>query len=234
MSGKSLLKSAAVRWCRPLLAASLLFAPVAGNAQAAGDSAIAQGGKGEIFFAAIPEGWHALPRNPENSVHMQVAEWMPAGQKIESWTDMITLQVFPRFAGVDPVSFLDRLAGSYQQNCEKSGATPPLTDEVNGFPTAFRLINCTRDLTRQTGEVALFRATTGRQALYLFQRVFRVPEFEVGGKPVSDEAMKTAFEVIRVGWACQKGSQKQVCPESWKPVFDKLNQQPSVVVIKGK
>ncbi|MCZ4281134.1 hypothetical protein O4H49_10125 [Kiloniella laminariae] len=217
-------------WRQLAAAILLVFIPVAA-VQAAGDSVIAQGGDGEVFFAALPEGWHALPRATEQQ--QTTAEWLPPGQHVENWTNMITVQVFPGWAGGDVDDFLNELAEIYGQNCEASGATPPLKDQVNGFPTGFRLINCTRDLTRNTGEVALFRATVGRNALYLIQHVFRVPEFEVGAQPVTENAMRAAFEGIRTGWACHKGSTQQSCPPEWLPVLSQLDGKPSVVVIRA-
>ncbi|WP_120498214.1 hypothetical protein [Kiloniella sp. EL199] len=224
-----------IKWPKSILA-GLFFLTIGlmpvSNAQAAGDSVIAQGGNGEVFFAALPDQWQALPRNTQ--AQSTTAEWLPPGQDVNNWKDMITVQVFPGWADGDVVSFLDELAAIYKQNCEVSGATPPLKDQVNGFPTGFRLINCTRDLTRNTGEVALFRATVGQNALYLIQHVFRVPEFEIGAQPVTNEAMKQAFEGIRTGWACNQNSKKHPCPPSWQSSLSKLDGKPSVVVIKAQ
>ncbi|OUS18768.1 hypothetical protein A9Q97_00310 [Rhodospirillales bacterium 47_12_T64] len=219
------------KWLNGVVAGIAMLFVSTGLAQAAGDSVIAQGGNGEVFFAALPDQWGALPR--KTLAQQTTAEWLPPGQTVNNWTDMITVQVFPGWAGGDVLNFLDELSEIYSKNCEVSGATPPLKDQVNGFPTGFRLINCTRDFTRNTGEVALFRATVGSNALYLIQHVFRVPEFEIGAQPVTNEAMKTAFEGIRTGWACNLHSQNQPCPENWKSTLSQLDGKPSVVVIKA-
>ncbi|MFD2204928.1 hypothetical protein [Kiloniella antarctica] len=217
-------------WLQGAVAVVSIMFVTTSSALAAGDHAVGQGGNGEFFMAAIPDGWQALPRVTE--VQQTSAEWLPMGQTVENWTDMITVQVFPGWAEGDVSVFLDELADIYKKNCEVSGATPPLKDQVNGFLTGFRLINCTRDLTRNSGEVSLFRALIGKNAAYLIQRVFRVPEFEIGAKPVTDEVMVKAFGSISSIGACQLNSQQYTCAD-WNPILAKLNNKPSVIIIKA-
>ncbi|WP_419903122.1 hypothetical protein [Kiloniella sp.] len=213
-----------------MIAAVTILIVTISAASAAGDHAVGQGGNGEFFMAAIPDGWQALPRATE--AQQTSAEWLPPGQTVENWTDMITVQVFPGWAEGDVSIFLDGLADIYKQNCEVSGATPLLKDQVNGFLTGFRLINCTRDLTRNSGEVSLFRALIGQSAAYLIQRVFRVPEFEIGAKPVTDEAMIQAYSSISSVGACKLNSKQYTCAD-WDTILAKLNNKPSVIVIKA-
>ena len=224
-----LLKSSQT-WLQSVIAVVAMFLITTTSVMAAGDHAVGQGGNGEFFMASIPDGWLALPR--ATKAQQTSAEWLPQGQTVENWTDMITVQVFPGWAEGDVSTFLEGLAEIYKQNCEVSGATPLLKDQVNGFLTGFRLINCTRDLTRNSGEVSLFRALIGKNAAYLIQRVFRVPEFEIGAKPVTDEAMVQAYGSISSIGACQLKSQQYTCAD-WDPILADLDNKPSVIVIKA-
>ncbi|MEH6629386.1 MAG: hypothetical protein V7776_01085 [Halopseudomonas aestusnigri] len=217
-------------WLQSVFTAATMLLVTTSSVIAAGDHAVGQGGNGEFFMASIPDGWQALPR--ATKAQQTSAEWLPQGQTVENWTDMITVQVFPGWAEGDVSVFLDELADIYKQNCEVSGATPPLKDKVNGFLTGFRLINCTRDLTRNSGEVSLFRALIGKNAAYLIQRVFRVPEFEIGAKPVTDEIMVKAYGSISSVGACQLNSKQYTCAD-WDPILAKLDNKPSVIVIKA-
>ncbi len=138
------------------------------------------------------------------------------------WTDRITLQVVPELAGNAPRTFLDQITSLHGETCEDIFATEVETEILNGFPTGFRMIACTRNTRTGTGAIALLRVVTGNQALYVLQRVFQVASFAPGGLPVGGGALEAARAAIEYGLPCRRGDAERPCPETWHRALDGL------------
>ena len=59
----------------------------------AGDTAVLQGGAGEVYIAGLPKGW-VLGFQESNEVGHHL-EWVPSEHSVKDWRDMIALQLFP-------------------------------------------------------------------------------------------------------------------------------------------
>ncbi len=210
-----------------LIAAGLLLVSTYTYAQQ-GDSAVLLGGAEEYYIAALPAGW----TQPDVSAKQDVrhGDWFPAGQTPAQWADRITLQVVPELAGKAPRTFLDQITNLRGEVCDGVFATEVETAVLNGFPTGFRIIACTRDTRTNTGAVAVLRVVTGDRALYVSQRVFQVAPFAPGRLPVSGDALEAARRAIEYGLPCRRGDPARPCPKAWHPALDGLPAKRNLVV----
>jgi hypothetical protein len=193
-----------------------------------GDSAVLLGGAGEFYIAALPTGWTRHDPSAGQDVHH--GDWLPRGQTLARWTDRITLQIVPELAGKEPRTFLDQITNLRGEICDGVFATEVETAVLNGFPTGFRIIACTRDVRTGAGAIAVLRVVTGNRALYVSQRVFQVSPFAPGGLPVSGEALEAARAAIAYGLPCRRGDPLRPCPESWRATLDGLPSGRALVV----
>ena len=219
--------SAPLRVLGGLALAGLLLVSTYTYAQQ-GDSAVLLGGAGEYYIAALPVGW--TRRGPATGSGVRHGDWLPAGQTLARWTDRITLQAVPELAGKAPRTFLDQITNLRGEICDGVFATEVETAVLNGFPTGFRIIACTRDTRTDGGVVAVLRVVTGERALYVSQRVFQVAPFPPGGLPVGGEALAAARTAIEYGVPCRRGDPARPCPEAWRPALDGLPVGRSLVV----
>jgi hypothetical protein len=196
-----------------------------------GDSAVLLGGAGEYYIAALPPGW--TRHDPSAGQDVRHGDWLPGGQNLARWTDRITLQIVPELAGKEPRTFLDQMTNLRGEICDGVFATEVETAVLNGFPTGFRIIACTRDVRTGAGAVAVLRVVTGDRALYVSQRVFQVPPFAPGGLPVSGEALEAARAAIEYGLPCRRGDPLRPCPEAWRATLDGLPSGRALAVFPG-
>ena len=192
------------------------------------DSAVLLGGAGEYYIAALPAGWVQPGTATGPDVHH--GDWLPQGQALARWVDRITLQIVPELAGTAPRTFLDQITNLRGEICDGVFATEVETAVLNGFPTGFRIIACTRDIRTDTGVIAVLRVVTGERALYVSQRVFQVAPFAADGLPVSGEALAAARAAIEYGLPCRRGDPARPCPKAWHPALDGLPADRALVV----
>jgi hypothetical protein len=193
-----------------------------------GDSAVLLGGAGEYYIAALPPGW--IRHDPAAGQDVRHGDWLPEGQTLTRWTDRITLQIVPELAGEEPRTFLDQITNLRGEICDGVFATEVETAVLNGFPTGFRIIACTRDVRTGAGAIAVLRVVTGARALYVLQRVFQVPPFAPGGLPVGGEALAAARAAIAYGLPCRRGDPLRPCPDTWRATLDGLPPGRALVV----
>ncbi len=193
-----------------------------------GDSAVLSGGSGEYYIAGLPAGWVRQGSAAEQDVHHE--DWLPAGQTLAAWTDRITLQIVPELAGKEPRTFLDQIANLRGEICDGVFATEVETGTLNEFATGFRILACTRDVRTNTGVIAVFRVVTGRQALYVSQRVFQVAPFAPGALPVDGATLEAARAAIEYGFPCRRGDPERPYPPAWHPALDGLAPDRALVV----
>ena len=127
--------------------------------------------KDENLLVAMPQGFKVAMNETRNGLIMQ--EWVPAGETVQNWTEMVTVQIFLKRAEIDPVQFLGLMEKQWAGACKGSTASPVATGKVNGYAAATLLLRC--PLLTQTGkpETTMFRAIKGNDSFYLVQRAAR-------------------------------------------------------------
>ena len=224
------------RWCGAvgILAAALLFVgllPSESRAQASkhsGDTLVLQGGGGEVYIAGLPAGW-TLGFQESNEIGHHL-EWVPQGQPVKDWRDMIAFQLFPKLIDIEPDHFLVKMADHYAQSCDQVLATDIEGTPANGYPGAIRVLACTRNKVTELGEITLFRAVMGQEAFYVAQRAWRMAPFSAEAIPVTGEQLDDGRRLIEYGLACRSNNPNRPCPPGWDPVLSRLDaNQPSVV-----
>jgi len=147
---------------------------------------------GENLLLSPPPGWELgfSDRDDDQAIY----EYLPAGQEIENWTELLTVQVFFELKNVPPRAVLDRMRKGYETSCDTASAEAPGERAIAGFPAARQLLLCGRNRDgggpggQQRGEIALILAVGGRDALYVVQRAWRGAPFK-GPAPAPARAL---------------------------------------------
>lgn len=129
----------------------------------------------ENLLVTLPQGFKVVMNESRKGLNMQ--EWVPAGETVQNWTEMVTIQIFLNRADLDPVRFLGLMEKQWAEACRGSSATLVTVGKVNGYAAATSLLRC--PLLTQTGrpETTMFRAIKGNDSFYLVQRAVRaVPD----------------------------------------------------------
>jgi hypothetical protein len=101
-----------------------------------------------------------------------MTEYVPEGQTVETWRQMVTVQHFPRMAGADPTALL----GSWTQRlisvCPKAQVSRVAQPPVNGHAAARVYVHVT-DCGTRPPESILAVMISGRDALHMVQHAWR-------------------------------------------------------------
>ncbi len=138
---------------------------------------------GEFLFVSPPEGWVLGFSHKDRAKRHE--EYIPAGQKVQNWTEMVTIQTFYGLGtqakgNLNLRGYVLLIAKSFQEKCRETKVEPPLLRRVGRYDSATVAIVC-RDPDRtkfppqavmRNYEFLTLRAIQGRDALYVVQRAW--------------------------------------------------------------
>lgn len=192
---------------RPRLTAVLLAAVVSAPAAWAQTQ-----GPDERFYMAVPEGWVQAAKT--EGPQMDVITYLPQGQEVAAWTDMLTVQVYHSATGRPLEAWYEMSRQSYRDGCADVRLGDLQKGMSNKYPSAFWVLACTTNTATGQGETAFFRLIQGRDALYLAQRAWRTPPFtkDAGPNLTQDEQREAVTALQRFG-VCIPGHPDHPCPQ---------------------
>jgi hypothetical protein len=175
------------------------------------------GGPGEGVGIVIPAGWTLGHR--DESGKTALLEWVPEGQSAADWTSMIAIQRFAGLPRVDPEAFLRQLQNAFAATCPAIVTGELYADTFEGLPIALHSLGCTTNPETGKGEVSLFTAIAGEQALYLFQRTWRTAPFTQTGLPLSVAEIDAGSVDIGRLFVCADAAPADACPDSLREML---------------
>jgi hypothetical protein len=127
--------------------------------------------KDENLLVSLPPGFKVGFQASKNGMNMQ--ELVPASETVESWTEMVTVQIFMGRRDLDPVRFLATVQQGWLGACKGSAPSRIASVPVNAYVGATMQLSC--PLNPETGkpETALFKAIRGSDSFYSVQRAVR-------------------------------------------------------------
>ncbi|MFZ1084882.1 MAG: serine protease [Terracidiphilus sp.] len=106
-------------------------------------------------------------------------EYVPNGQTVEDWTEMLTVQVFRDLKEMEPAAFLQRVGTKWLSDCPETPKDTIRNGHVNGYPASMLELKCPNVHAKGKPETTVFRAIKGKDALYSVQHAWRtVPSDE--------------------------------------------------------
>ena len=155
--------------------------------------------KRERLIMDVPKGWY-LGSNSKNEF-MELFEFVPEGQTVQNWTDMISIGIFPlsnvQSTNVfDPTEVFGRAKAAQlfatnwrkglEKTCEDTQAEPEnLTLVAMHWVILDGKLKCTKGKVTGKGEVILYRLIFGRDGYTMVMRQWGFPPFDIGQEPVS-------------------------------------------------
>ncbi|MFA7428903.1 MAG: hypothetical protein WCZ23_01970 [Rhodospirillaceae bacterium] len=173
--------------------------------------AVAQPAPGERYYLNVPASWQETARQDVQGA--EVVAYVPPGQTVEAWTDMLTVQVFPDMTALPASAFYDRTRRNYQEICANARAGTMQTGLSNDYPSAFWVLGCGQHGQTGVGETSFVRLIQGNHALYLVQRTWRTQPYAADQTPpVSPEAQQEAMAVLASFGVCDPTTPGHPCP----------------------
>ena len=132
-----------------------------------------------------------------------ISEMVPAAETVESWTEMVTVQIF--FGLHDgPASFRLRLEKLWASSCAGAKSAPVGGGLVNGYTTMTWRMSC--PLNKATGkpEITWFKAIAGNDSFYVVQKAFKA-------EPTPEQAA-AALKYLDTVSVCDTRIPERKCP----------------------
>ncbi len=158
----------------------------------------------------LPAGWKT--GHEQRNDYALIREYLPPGQSVHEWREMITLQVFRNLAQhpqAAPEAFIVRMAGMMRRSCDEQAVIVRLGQRRIGSVTGeTAILGCRRmdrdnpsGLKRGQGELAVYLVFQVENHLLLLHRASRGPAFEAANAPIDPtnaEALLRSMEPVRV------------------------------------
>jgi hypothetical protein len=158
--------------------------------------------QGENLLVSPPPGFKVGFQDSRGGVSIQ--EWVPQGETVQNWSEMVTVQLFRNRPDLEPRAMLDTIQRGWLKACAGSTPAPIVAGKANGYETGSMVLRC--PLNGETGkpETTAFRAIRGRDSFYMVQRAVRsVPDAS------RLERMESSLAGVSV---CDTRSAQSPCP----------------------
>jgi hypothetical protein len=118
-------------------------------------------------------GWQKIT-NAANADQLYY-EWIPQGQAIGNFHDILVEQAFYKLKGLSPVSFANALLARLQRACSKTSRNGPIERTEHGFTVAYAQNYCVDSQGKHEDVDGFIKIIGGRDGIYVFQREFHYP-----------------------------------------------------------
>lgn len=153
-------------------------------------------------------GWTAIANL--NDPVGENSEWIPTGEKDDSWIRKISIQAF-RGSPLTATEFLTLALDRSADVCDGLSASPIQALNTTSYDMGERVVYCYRYKGDAMGHTTLYWVLRGKQALYVVSLAWRTPPFTADSLPISDQQLREAQMLTRQITLCQKSSTGNSC-----------------------
>jgi hypothetical protein len=163
---------------------------------------------GENLIAGLPSEYE-LGYQQETD-HVKMSEFIPKGESVEQWSEMITIQLF------DPANknaeFYERLDSLVKQACEDGSTHVTPTTEENGYPVKVFQMYCPTNLKTGMGEVTFIKTIEGKDKFYVVQKAWRTEKYSEDDIPLTEEDFGRWIRYLKAVYVCDSRAEDRKCP----------------------
>jgi hypothetical protein len=125
----------------------------------------------ENLLAGAPPGYKIGFQDKKSE--LQQTEWVPVGQTVDKWTEMLTVQVFYGLK-TTPQQFMRTLEQRWHGACPGAGEAQPIVSGVeNGYASLLWILDCPQNPTTGQLELTWFKGIQGNDSFYVVQKAFK-------------------------------------------------------------
>jgi hypothetical protein len=158
---------------------------------------------GELLLLSPPSGWQVVPQDREGNVVTLL--YVPPGQNIESWRELVTIRSMPRREDADPETALGGIVKRAEETCQKllEVRKIPFTQE-SAYPTLGLIQGCGRSRATSRGEFTIVRAIAGKENLFVIEKSWRLPAWKTSEMPegIDDDEIMQWLDYLASARVC--------------------------------
>jgi hypothetical protein len=125
----------------------------------------------ETVLVPVPKGFAIATQGDQGA--MTIAEYVPQGEMVSNWSQMVTVQIFHNLKSVDPDRFAEGIKSQWLAHCAGSEVHKVKDGQENGYKFSLWLFAC--PMNTQTGkpENMFNKLISGNDSLYSVQYAYR-------------------------------------------------------------
>lgn len=139
----------------------------------------------------------------DRNAQRQISEMVPTGESVETWTEMVTVQIFFGLK-TPPQLFRARAGALWAKACPNSLSQPIAQGPERGYPTEVWMQVCLSNPQTKKPEHTFFKAIQGNDSLYVVQKAFRYEP--------SREEVTTWTRYLKSVLVCDSRLPDRACP----------------------
>lgn len=177
-------------------------------------TALAQEPGGDELIFVPPEGWYPAHQNATDDGYE--ISYVREGETASDWTEAARVQIFFNLSEnrpeLTPADFVENLRRYYEQSCQKVEASPVSSWDDHGYDASVRLIVCDRQRGETLGSVSMIKVMRGRKSVFMLDRSWRGPAFDIGTMPVPQETLDEWSDFLARSFLCNRKNPETPCP----------------------
>lgn len=156
----------------------------------------------ENLLAELPTSFKVDYQAEQNN--QTITEMVPAGESVEDWTTMVTVQVYLGEKNITPSQAQDNLTQTWFNACQNSETYPVADGAENGYSFVLWQLYCPLNPATQKVEYTYMKAIRGNDSFYLVQVAFRYEP--------TDEDITKWMKYLKEVQVCDSRIAEQACP----------------------
>lgn len=182
-----------------LIAIPLVLSPCAASAQLVDEN----------LLVAPPAGY--VPAFQNRSGNAAIMEFVPQGETVDNWTEMVTVEILFGQRALVPKKFRSDMDKVWSRSCPGTQPSELLSDKpVNGYASQLWTMVCPLNPKTQKPEHTFFKAIAGNDSFYIVQKAFK-------SAPTAEQAKFWTAYLTSVS-VCDSRLSKQACPTDLQKV----------------
>lgn len=158
--------------------------------------------KQELVRFGIPEDWVQAFRTQNGN--MLITEYVPKGETVADWKEMITMQTFIGGLNTTANQFAGTMRAGWLKACPGGSAFPGRNGKENGYNFAFWLQSCGNNPKTKQPEITLLKVIQGNDNFYVMQKAWKY-------MPEKNEVTKWS-RYMRTVVVCDSRIEDRKCP----------------------
>ncbi|MEH2478269.1 hypothetical protein V1282_001626 [Nitrobacteraceae bacterium AZCC 2146] len=109
----------------------------------------------------------------KKSAKEMMSEWVPDGESVNDWTEMVTVQIFFNLRDVTPAQYRARMEKLWGDACPGSQVRNVNQGAESLYPTMTWALRCPANPKTGKPEYTWMKAVQGRDSFYLVQKAYK-------------------------------------------------------------
>jgi hypothetical protein len=144
---------------------------------------------------------------------IELIEYVPPGQNINTWSQMLTVEIFYGRGGTKPRDIQQKIVEGLRENCEGLHVSDLGSGTASTLPAVRWLVYCSKFRPLGTGQIFYSQAIGGKDNFYLVQRSWNGAPFDLTKPlPIPEALLKEWEGYLNQISVCDSRDPKRLCP----------------------